>query len=191
MNKSPSETWKSYGDIFEAAAVGRVNAPLLAAIAQAESQGNPLAAPEWRWQFSTDLAELYAPASSAFGIMQISRGTFDLILKTCGKSGEPCPNPDLATRMRVRDSVNLVSGFLQRSMADVLSEKALARISDENLVRLASVIHLCGPEVGKRLVRMGFRINSLPRCGSHWPGVYASRVSELKNSFEILSVRSR
>ncbi len=191
MNKTPKQTWNAYGDIFESASTRRVSPALLAALAQVESRGNPLAAPEWRMQFSSDLADIYAPASSAFGIMQITRGTFDLILKTCGKSGEPCPNPDLATRMRTRDSVNLIAGFLVRSMEDILSPKGLQKISDEKLTKLAAIIHLCGPEVGRRLVRYAYHVNALPKCGSHWPAVYTSQVFEMKNAFELIAAREQ
>jgi hypothetical protein len=191
MNKTPRETWSSYADVFKSASTGRVSAPLLAAIAQVESHGNPLAAPEWRLQLSTDIMEIYAPASSAFGLMQITKGTFDLIMKTCGQSGERCPNSDLATRMKARDSVVLTAGFLQRSMEDLLSKSAVQKLSEEKLTKLASVIHLCGAEVGKRLIRNGYNVNALPRCGSHWPSVYASQVADMRNLFEIMSSRDQ
>lgn len=191
MNKTPRETWSVYADVFKAGSAGRLSPTLLAALAQVESRGNPLAAPEWRVQLTPDLSGVYAPASSAFGIMQITKGTFDLILKSCGKSGETCPNRDLATRMRARDSVNMVSGFILRSMEDIITPSGVARLSEEKLIKLAAVIHLCGPEVGRRLARNGYNVNALSRCGSHWPSVYANQVADMKNMFELISARER
>lgn len=187
MLKRPSETWQSYGSIFRAAEKGRVRGTLLAALAQVESQGNPLAAPDWQFSFSTDLTELYAPASTSFGVMQITKGTFDLILKTCKKGESDCPYAGLATRARVRDSVFMTSGHLNRSMEELVGAKQLKKLSESNVVKLASIIHLCGPDVARRLVRVKFNTELLPRCGSHWPSLYTRRVAELKKQFENIS----
>ena len=49
---------------------------LLAALAQVESSGNPVARTYWRWRFSWNPFELYGPASSTIGMFQITDGTF-------------------------------------------------------------------------------------------------------------------
>ncbi len=48
----------------------------LCAMAQVESSGNPFASPKWKWQRTTDIKKIYAPASSAVGLLQYTNGTF-------------------------------------------------------------------------------------------------------------------
>ena len=61
---TPSETWTRYGPQFRAHATDLVRAELLAALAHAESQGDPLARTAWRWRWTWNPFALYAPASS-------------------------------------------------------------------------------------------------------------------------------
>ena len=56
---------------------------LLAALAQVESSGNPVARTYWRWRFSWNPFELYQPASSAVGMFQITAGTFAEARRYC------------------------------------------------------------------------------------------------------------
>ena len=49
---------------------------LLAALAQVEGAGNPVARTYWRWRLSWNPLELYRPASSAVGMYQITDATF-------------------------------------------------------------------------------------------------------------------
>ena len=51
-------------------------APFLAALAQVEASGNPVARNYWRWSWRPHFFELYRPASSAVGMYQITDGTF-------------------------------------------------------------------------------------------------------------------
>ena len=48
----------------------------LAAIAQVEGSGNPVARTYWRWSWRRNFFEVYRPASSAVGMYQITDGTF-------------------------------------------------------------------------------------------------------------------
>src|SRR5262249_46540307 len=48
--KNPAETWKSYGPLFREYATSLVSAELLAALAQAEGSGDPIARTYWRWR---------------------------------------------------------------------------------------------------------------------------------------------
>ena|SRR5438105_11066897 len=49
---------------------------LLAALAQVESAGNPVATTYWRWRLSSDPFAVYHPASSAVGMYQMTDAAF-------------------------------------------------------------------------------------------------------------------
>ena len=49
LNKSPAETWRQYAPIFKKFATNVMTPDLLAAIAQVEGSGNPVARTYWRW----------------------------------------------------------------------------------------------------------------------------------------------
>jgi hypothetical protein len=181
FSKTPQQTWDAYSEIFQRQGDTRITPELLAAIAQVESAGNPLAAPPWQFSLSTDVAQLFAPASSAFGIMQITKGTFETMRKLAKEEGRPTP---VMTRLRVEDSVQLSAIHLRRSIQDLIGDRGWDKLDRRRSTHLASVIHLCGPEVGKRLIKLQYRTERLPRCGSHWPEVYSNRVWELRQYFE-------
>ena len=80
---SPEATWAEYGELFEEHSTELVRPALLAALVQVESAGNPLARTYWRWRWSWNPLELYAPASSAVGILQITDGTLVEASRLC------------------------------------------------------------------------------------------------------------
>lgn len=182
--KTAIETWRSYGETFQRHGDSRVTPELLAAIAQVESNGNPLAAPPWRLSFSTDLTQIYAPASSAFGIMQITKGTFETMQKIAREEGKPAP---ILTRLRSEDSILLSALHLRRSIQEIIGERGWDKLDRRRATQLASIIHLCGPEVGRRFVKINYRTERLSRCGSHWPEVYSNKVWEMRQQFEKFS----
>src|SRR5688500_4090159 len=47
--KTPSETWRKYEPIFRVHSTAVITPDLLAALAQVEGSGNPLALTYWRW----------------------------------------------------------------------------------------------------------------------------------------------
>ena len=55
----------------------------LAAIAQVEGSGNPVARTYWRWSWSSQPFEVYRPASSAVGMYQITDGNFAEARRFC------------------------------------------------------------------------------------------------------------
>jgi hypothetical protein len=71
LAKAPAETWRQYGPLFVKHSTAVVTPELLAALAQVEGSGNPVARTYWRWRFSWNPFELYRPASSAVGMFQI------------------------------------------------------------------------------------------------------------------------
>jgi hypothetical protein len=67
LAKVPAQTWRQYGPLFDEHSTSVITPELLAALAQVESSGNPVARTYWRWRFSWNPFELYGPASSAAG----------------------------------------------------------------------------------------------------------------------------
>src|SRR5689334_18153591 len=76
LAKMPAQTWREYGPLFNEHSTTVITPDLLAALAQVESAGNPVARTYWRWRFSWNPFELYGPASSAVGMFQNTAGTF-------------------------------------------------------------------------------------------------------------------
>ena len=73
LNKTPAETWRQYAPVFRAHATAVMTPELLAALAQVEGAGNPVARTYWRWQAGWNPFEVYRPASSAVGMYQMIR----------------------------------------------------------------------------------------------------------------------
>ena len=76
LAKAPAQTWRQYGSLFDQHSTAVITPELLAALAQVEGSGNPVARTYWRWRASWNPFEVYQPASSAVGMFQITNGTF-------------------------------------------------------------------------------------------------------------------
>src|SRR5882672_4344943 len=72
LAKAPPETWRRYGPLFREHSTAVLTPDLLAALAQVEGAGNPVARTYWRWRLTWNPLELYRPASSAVGMYQIT-----------------------------------------------------------------------------------------------------------------------
>ena len=68
LHKTPAETWRQYGPLFHEHSTAVMTPELLAALAQVEGSGNPVARTYWRWQLTWNPFEMYQPASSAVGM---------------------------------------------------------------------------------------------------------------------------
>src|SRR5262249_47359026 len=71
-NKAPTETWRQYAPLFREYSTTSISPELLAALAQVESAGNPIAKTYWRWSLTPELFAVYQPASSAVGMYQMT-----------------------------------------------------------------------------------------------------------------------
>ena len=105
LGKVPTQTWRQYGPLFYEHSTAVITPELLAALAQVESNGNPVARTYWRWRFSWDPFELYGPASSAVGMFQITDGTFAEARRYCIHDhvvveDGPCRSPGLVLVQR-------------------------------------------------------------------------------------------
>src|SRR2546425_12008443 len=67
LSKTPPETWREYERIFRAHSTAVMTPELLAALAQVEGSGNPVARTYWRWRVFLEPLQLYSAAAGAGG----------------------------------------------------------------------------------------------------------------------------
>ena len=194
LAKAPSETWRQYGPLFDEHSTAVITPALLAALAQVESSGNPVARTYWRWRFSWNPFELYAPASSAVGMFQITDGTFAEARRYCiqdhvvvedgrGAGRPSCRFNALYTRVVPAHAVEMTAALLDRTVARILARHRLTTASLAQRQNLAAIIHLCGDGAGGGYARRGFRFTRGQRCGDHDPRRYLAQVHALKRQF--------
>jgi hypothetical protein len=193
--KPPDQTWAEYGPLFEAHATAIVPAELLAALAQAESGGDPLASPPWRFRWSANPLELYGPASSAVGLLQITDGTLADASMLCvhdhevARSGawhdlRSCWMNGLYARVVPGHSIEMTAAWLDASVRDIVTDQRIGRMTRERERQLATVVHLCGRTRGAEHARRGFWFIPGERCGEHDVAGYVARVDSLERTFE-------
>jgi hypothetical protein len=196
LDKSPAETWRQYGPIFRAQATSVITPDFLAALAQVEGAGNPVARTYWRWRLTTEPFEVYRPASSAVGMYQITDGTFREARRYCVRDHavvedgpwhdwRSCWFNGLYTRVLPGHAAELTSAFLDRRVAEILAGRLPVALQQKQ--DLAAVIHLCGAAAGDAYARRGFRPAAGQRCGSHALAGYLARVNALKKIFQALA----
>jgi hypothetical protein len=196
--KAPAATWQQYGTHFDAHSTAVMTPELLAALAQLESSGDPVARTYWRWQFSWNPFDVYRPASSAVGMFQITDGTFAEARRYCIRDhavAEAGPWTDLRacwfnalyTRVVPAHAVEMTAALLDRTVTRVLARHRVTTASLQQRQDLAAVIHLCGNGAGDEYARRGFRFRPGQRCGAHDPRRYLARIHTLTRQFAELS----
>ena len=194
LYKTPQETWRKYGPIFRQHATGVITPALLAALAQVEGSGNPVARTYWRWSFRREPFEVYRPASSAVGMYQITDGSFAEARRYCihdhmvveeGPWNEirSCWFNSLYTRTVPSHAVELTSAYLDRGVANTLKRLRIADVTLQQKQDLAAVIHLCGAGAGEIYARRRFQSISGQRCGDHDVQAYVVRIDAAKRVF--------
>src|SRR5262245_45977874 len=83
LTTTPTETWRESEPIFRAHSTAVMTPELLAALAQVEGAGNPVARTYWRFRFTHQPFEVYRPASSAVGMYQITDVRFADARRLC------------------------------------------------------------------------------------------------------------
>ena len=83
LYRLPEETWDTYESVFRRHSTSTITPEFLAALAQVEASGNPIARTYWRWSMSSRPFEMYRPASSAVGMYQLTDGTFEEARRYC------------------------------------------------------------------------------------------------------------
>jgi hypothetical protein len=198
LYKTPSETWDEYQSIFRKHATNVISAELLAALAQVEGSGNPIARTYWRWSWRLEPFELYRPASSAVGMYQITDGTFAEASRYCihdhvvveegpWHSLRSCWFNALYFRVVPSHAVELTSAYLDRGVARTLARHGIRRATLAQKQNLAALIHLCGAGVGNGYARRGLSLSPGLRCGDHEARRYLARVDEMKRVFAALA----
>jgi len=195
LNKTAPETWREYGPLFQRYSTDLIAPELLAALAQVEGAGNPVAQTYWRWSWRTSPFEVYRPASSAVGMYQITNSTFDEAKRYCirrhvvieeGSSAGSCWFNSLYTRILPSHAVELTAAYLDRRVAGALAQHRAKSVTRGQIQELAAVIHLCGAGAGDAFARHGMRLADGQRCGDHSAHDYVARVASARRVFETL-----
>ena len=194
LSKPPAETWRQYAPLFREHATAVITPELLAALAQVEGAGNPVARTYWRWRLSWNPLELYQPASSAVGMYQITNATFQEARRYCihghvvVEEGpwhdlRSCWFNSLYTRVVPSHAIEMTAALLDRTVARSLERHRIASATLRQQQDLAAVIHLCGAGAGDAYARRGFRLTAGQRCGDHDPSQYLAQINGLKRHF--------
>ena len=187
LDKMPQETWRRYGPLFREYSTAAITPELLAALAQVEGAGNPMARTYWRWRLTWNPLALYRPASSAVGTYQMTDAAFAEARRFCIRDHEVvedgCWFNGLYTRILPSHAVELTSVFLDRNVAAILATRPKAPASKRQKQELAAVIHLCGSGPAREFMRRGFTPGAGERCGDHDVAAYLARVNAMKREF--------
>ena len=194
LNKHPTETWKEYESLFHEHATAVITPEFLAALAQVEAAGNPVARTYWRWQQSWNPLEWYSPASSAVGMFQITDGTFREATRYCihdhvvVEDGawhdlKSCWFNSLYTRIVPSHAIELTSALLDHHVTELLETRRQQTMALQQKQDLAAIIHLCGAGAGRAYTKRGLKLTPQQRCGDHDVRKYLTHITSLKNRF--------
>ena len=196
--KTPTETWREYGSLFREHSTAVIAPELLAALAQVEGAGNPVARPPWSWRPSWNPFELYRPSSSAVGMFQITDTAFRDAKRYCihdhavveegpWYDPESCWFNVFYTRVVPSHAIEMTAALLDRGVANTLARRKATAATLRQRQDLAAVIHLCGPARGEAYARRGFQPSAGQRCGAQDLAGYLSQVNTLKRKFALLA----
>ncbi len=195
LDKEPRETWRQYGSLFRTYATGTITPELLAALAEVESSGNPVARTYWRWQFSFNPFAIYQPASSAVGLYQMTDGAYAEAARSCIRQhavvDDDCGLTSLYIRVIPSHAIELAAVYLDRNVADVLVRAPHVTASAQQKQDLAAFIHLCGAGPAKAFVHRDFRMVAGERCGDQLVAAYVAKVNAMKRQFVRLAADDR
>lgn len=191
LNKAPRDTWRQYGRLFRRYSTAIITPELLAALAQVEGAGNPLARTYWRWSLTWHPFAIYRPASSAVGMYQMTDPAFadarDFCIREHRVVREGCGFNDLYNRVLPSDAIQLTAVYLERHVEAVLARFPGERPSAQQRQDLATLIHLCGAGPAEAFARYRFRLPAGERCGDHDAATYLAKVNAMKGVFRRLA----
>ena len=195
LDKEPTETWRQYEPLFRKYSTGTITPGLLAALAQVESTGNPVARTYWRWQLTWNPFAVYKPASSAVGMYQMTDAAYAEAARYCIRGNAvvdaDCGFTGLYTRAIPGHAVELAAIYLDRNVAAVLARAPDWAASPQQKQDLAAVIHLCGAGPASAFAHRGFQVSAGERCGDHLVAAYLAKVNAMKRQFLRLAANGR
>lgn len=194
LDKAPAETWREYEPIFRAHSTAVITPDFLAALAQVEGAGNPLARTYWRWRVTENPFDVYRPASSAAGMYQITDGTYREARRYCihdhvvvedgpWHAWRSCWFNSLYLRVVPSHAAEMTSAFLDRSVARALDRAGIRTATLRQKQDLAAVMHLCGVAAGEAYARGGLRLAVNRRCGDQDVRAFLERVQAMQRLF--------
>ncbi len=194
FNKHPTQTWKEYESLFHEHATAIITPEFLAALAQVEGGGNPVARTYWRWQLTWNPLALYQPASSAAGMYQITDGTFEAAKSYCihnhqvVKEGpwhdlKTCWFNSLYIRILPSHAIELTAAYLDSRVTHTIGPQKMNRVPLQRKQDLAAVIQLCGAGAGRDYAARGYKLTLHQRCGDHEVSKYLARLHGLQDRF--------
>jgi hypothetical protein len=191
LYKTPAETWDEYSDLFHEHSTDVMTPDFLAALAQIEGSGNPIARTYWRWSLTYRPFEVYRPASSAVGMFQFTDGTFEEARHYCIHNHKVAADGDcwfnsLYTRTVPSQAVEMTSAYLDTRVSQILARYGISKASRQQKQELATLIHLCGAGAGAIYVRRGLRLAPGQQCGDHDARGYLLKVDRMKRVFALL-----
>lgn len=187
LDKEPAETWRQYGPLFRTYSTTTITPELLAALAQVESTGNPVARTYWRWRWSFNPLAIYKPASSAVGLFQMTDPALSEAARFCVRDNavtvSGCGSTFFYVRAIPSHAIELASVYLDRNVALVLTLAGDVKPNAQQKQDLATIIHLCGVGPATAYARHKFQIIAGERCGDHLVAGYLARVNAMKRQF--------
>jgi hypothetical protein len=187
MNKMPAETWQQYARLFREYSTATITPELLAALAQVEGAGNPVARTYWRWRLTWNPFAAYQPASSAVGMYQMTDAAFAEARRYCIRRHtvveDGCWFNGLYARVVPSHAIELTAVFLDRKVAAILARRPNATANQQQKQELAAIIHLCGATSAKAFARRSFHLIAGERCGDHDVATYLAEVNAMKRAF--------
>ncbi len=187
FNKSPAETWRHYAPLFREYSTAAISPELLAALAQAEGAGNPVASTYWRWRLTWNPFAIYQPASSSVGMYQMTDAAFAEARRYCIRHHtvieDGCSLAGLGSRVLPSRAIELAAVYLDRNVTAILARRPNATADPQHKQELAAIIHLCGAGSGKAFARRGFHLTVGERCGDHDVTTYVAQINAMAREF--------
>jgi hypothetical protein len=186
FNKSPIETWRQYAPLFREYSTASISPELLAALAQVEGAGNPVASTYWRWRLTWNPFAIYQPASSSAGMYQMTDAAFAEARPYCIRHHivveDGCSLTGLDSRVPPSRAIELAAVFLDRKVTVILA-RLKAPPSAQQKRELAAIIHLCGASPAKAFARRGFHPIPGECCGDQEVATYLAQINVMTREF--------
>src|SRR5713226_8503542 len=83
LDKEPIETWRQYEPLFHTYSTSTIGPELLAALAQVESTGNPMARTYWRWQLTWNPFVCTSPPRALWACIKMTDAAYAEARRYC------------------------------------------------------------------------------------------------------------